>query len=134
MDRFSTQIDSFDDARHHFARDDAEIREPTDDVVDDGRTVSGPKLHVDERPLLTERAYQRRKRVMHDDRQGRDDHLPSLLRRNLPKSAKRNSEIVEDPFANRHEFPAGGRELDSAGISHKQTDTNELLDSCDGAT
>ena len=41
-----------------FARDDAEIRKPTDDVVDDSGTVSGPKLHVDEKFPVTERAHQ----------------------------------------------------------------------------
>jgi hypothetical protein len=68
------------------------------------------------------------------NRQSRDNHLPSLLRSNLPESAKCNSEIVEHPFADRHEFSAGGRELDSAGTSRKQTHTNKLLDSGDRAT
>jgi hypothetical protein len=134
VQRLSTEVNSLDSACHDFARDDAEIGKATDDIVDDGRAVSSPNLHVDERPLLTEYAYQARKRVMDLNRQSRDNHLPSLLRRNLPESTKRNSEIVEHSFAHRHEVPAGGRELESAGASHKQTHTNKLLDSGDRTT
>ena len=69
------------------ARDDAEIGKTSDHIVDDRGAVPGTNLHVDERPLLTECAYEPRKGVMDDDRQRRYDHLPSLLRRDLPQSA-----------------------------------------------
>jgi len=54
-----------------------------DDILDDRGAVSGPNLHVDQRPLLRERANQLGQHVMHDDRQGRYDHLSSLLGRNV---------------------------------------------------
>jgi hypothetical protein len=130
---FSTEVNSLDGVCDDLARDDPEIGNATDDIVDDCGAVSGPNLHVDERPLRSEYADQLRERVMDFDRQRRHNHLPSLFPRNLPESTKRNSEIVEHSFADRYEFPAGGCELDSAGASRKQTHTNELLDSGDRA-
>ena len=87
VQRFSTQVDAFDGARHDVSSDDAEIGEAADDILDDRGAVSGANLHVDERPLLTEGTNQLGQRVMHDNRQGRYDHLSSLLGRNLAQSA-----------------------------------------------
>jgi hypothetical protein len=57
VQRLSTEVNSLDGACHDFARDDSEIGKATDDIIDDGRAVSSPNLHVDERSLLTEYAY-----------------------------------------------------------------------------
>ena len=87
VQRFSTQVDPFDGARDDVSGNDTEVGKAADDILDDGGAVSGPNLHVDQRPLLRERANQLGQHVMHDDRQGRYDHLSSLLGRNLPQSA-----------------------------------------------